>query len=213
MNFSMVSEKGGVAKTTSAIHLAAHLAYFAPTLILDQDRSGNASGWATRGNLPIKALRMNQKGVHEALREHTHLVIDTRGGMDDQDLKDVYENSDQVIIPVVPDMMTLQALEKTANVLRGIDPTLSRLRVLFTMVRKIQGRSDAMENARNIIETHYDIRCLKATIRQTEAFREASNQGQLVKDTRNALGKTAWLDYEQALREIAPQLWLEVKAI
>src|SRR5690349_7749300 len=46
MKIGVVNTKGGVGKTTIAVHLAAMLAGQAPTLLIDGDPQGSAVSWA-----------------------------------------------------------------------------------------------------------------------------------------------------------------------
>ena len=49
MIVTVASHKGGVGKTTTAVHLAAYLQTLAPTLLLDGDDTRNATAWSHRG--------------------------------------------------------------------------------------------------------------------------------------------------------------------
>jgi chromosome partitioning protein len=59
MIFTVTSYKGGVGKTTTAIHLAAYLSRKAPTLLVDGDAIRSATKWRERGGnegLPFKVV-------------------------------------------------------------------------------------------------------------------------------------------------------------
>jgi chromosome partitioning protein len=56
MIITVASFKGGVAKTTSAVHLAAYFQQKGETVLIDGDPNRSATGWAKRGNLPFKVI-------------------------------------------------------------------------------------------------------------------------------------------------------------
>ena len=201
MILSLVSWKGGCGKTTSSIHFAALLASRGSTMLVDEDRSRNASNWTARGehHLPFKAYPPRALGSEA--RKHDHIVIDTRGGLEDQDLVDLYDNSDLIIVPAVAESMTLEALVNTVNILKKHGRDLDKLRVLFTMTRRPGGKSDKVTEAKNAV-SELGIQTLNVTIRATEAFKDACDAGKLVRDARNPIGKLAWMDYERAFREL-----------
>ena len=58
MIVTVASFKGGVGKTTTALHLAAYCQTLAPTLLVDGDLNRSALDWAKRGNLPFKVVML-----------------------------------------------------------------------------------------------------------------------------------------------------------
>jgi chromosome partitioning protein len=56
MIITIASFKGGVSKTTTAVHLAAYLQQRSPRLLIDGDSNRSATGWARRGQLPFKVV-------------------------------------------------------------------------------------------------------------------------------------------------------------
>jgi chromosome partitioning protein len=69
MIITVTSHKGGVGKTTTAIHLAAYLQRLAPTLLVDGDAIRSATKWSQRGGntgLPFKVV------THAQLVNHVH---------------------------------------------------------------------------------------------------------------------------------------------
>jgi chromosome partitioning protein len=53
MSVTVASYKGGVSKTTTAIHLATHFQEVAPTILIDGDPNRCVSTMAKRGGMPF----------------------------------------------------------------------------------------------------------------------------------------------------------------
>ena len=80
MIITVTSYKGGVGKTTTAIHLAAYLHRLAPTLLVDGDAIRSATKWSQRSGhtgLPFKVVTHAQMVSH--IRDHQNVIIDTEG--------------------------------------------------------------------------------------------------------------------------------------
>jgi len=93
MIVTVTSYKGGVGKTTTAIHLAAYLQRLAPTLLVDGDAIRSATKWSQRGSdagLPFKVVTHAQMVSH--IRDYQHVIIDTEGNPTDDDFKDLANN-------------------------------------------------------------------------------------------------------------------------
>ncbi|TSA85482.1 ParA family protein [Deinococcus detaillensis] len=197
MIIGVLSRKGGVGKTTLAVHLAAMLARQGKTLLVDEDETRNATTWSRSGKMPFTVA-----GVMELAREaprHEHVVIDSRGGMDQASMRDLYKSSDVVVIPVAAEFMTMTTLVQTLDVLRDVDPALGKARVVLTMTRP--GRK--LEDARTAL-ADVGPAPIQATVRYSEAFRDATEQGVLVRDVRgNRLAKSCWQDCEEVFRGLA----------
>lgn len=78
MHLAVASLKGGVGKTTTAIHLAAYLQQDQPTLLIDADRNRSALVWAKEDKLPFMVA--SQAGAVAIIARYTHIIIDMRGG-------------------------------------------------------------------------------------------------------------------------------------
>jgi chromosome partitioning protein len=75
MIVTVASHKGGVGKTTTAVHLAAYLQTLAPTLLLDGDDTRNATAWSQRGEgFAFKVA--DEVQAARLARNFTHTVID-----------------------------------------------------------------------------------------------------------------------------------------
>src|SRR5882757_3048365 len=101
MIVTVSSMKGGVGKTTTAVHLAAYLQTLAPTLLLDGDDTRNATAWSQRGKgFPFRVADEIQAA--RLSRDFEHTVIDTGQHPRQVDLKALSDACDLLVIPAVP---------------------------------------------------------------------------------------------------------------
>jgi chromosome partitioning protein len=200
MIITVTSYKGGVGKTTTAIHLAAYLQRLAPTLLVDGDAIRTASKWSQRSKntgLPFKVVTHAQMVNH--IRDYRHIIIDTEGNPTDDDLKDLADNCDLLIIPAVPETVATDGLLHTLLKLKELKHT--KHKVLLTMVPP-KPRTDG-QVLREMLASQ-SVPAFASEIPRLAAFEKAAAEGvpvYSVKDDRNA-GR-AWDAYEAAGKEIA----------
>jgi len=197
MIVTVTSYKGGVAKTTTAVHFAAYLQTLAPTLLLDGDSTKNATAWGQRGSgFPFRVAGIDQAA--KLARQFTHIVIDTgqRPSMDD--LKAAADGCDLLIIPAVPASLDTDGLGQTIRALQEIGTTAYR--VLLTKVPP-PPEKEAVELRALLKSMHVPV--LKADIPRLKAFEKAAASGQIVKDVDDRNATRAWEAYEAACKEIA----------
>ena len=89
MIVTLGNAKGGVGKSTAAIHIAAYLQTLAQTLLVDSDHIRASLAWSKRGKLPFKVVDENQQAKAMQERRYEHIVIDTPGSIDDQGLREL----------------------------------------------------------------------------------------------------------------------------
>jgi chromosome partitioning protein len=199
MIITITSYKGGVGKTTTAIHLAAYLQRLAPTLLVDGDAIRSATKWNHRGGdtgLPFKVVTHAQMVNH--IRDYQHIIIDTEGNPSDDDFTDLATNCDLLVIPAVPESVATDGLTHTLAKLRTLGNKSHR--VLLTMVPP-KPRTEGQQ-LREMLNTQ-GIPVFNAEIPRLAAFEKAAAEGvpvYAVKDDRNA--PRAWDAYEAAGKEI-----------
>ena len=197
MIVTVASFKGGVAKTTTAVHLAAYLNAIGPTVLVDGDPNRSATGWAQRGSLPFRVAdeRQAPRVIRDTRAEHT--VIDTAARPSREDLEALADGCDVLIVPSTPDALALDALMATVETLRAIGS--SRFRVLLTIVPPRPSRDG--DNARAMIEGA-GLPVFSGSIRRAVAFQRAALTGCVVTDVKDARSADGWGDYEAVGREL-----------
>lgn len=197
---SLASLKGGVGKTTSAIHIAGHLAESEPgsVAIIDRDRTRSATSWARSGNLSF--FVGTQDAVFKRVDEFRTLVVDARGGLETDELLEMADASDFMLLPTNVEYMSLDAMAQTAEILKSLGK--DKFAVLFTMARS----GKKVKTAREIV-SDLGLPIFATEIRMSEAFKDASAESVLVKDVRhNKLARKCWDDYSQIVTEIKTRI-------
>lgn len=199
MIITVASFKGGVAKTTSAVHLAAYLNARGGAILVDGDPNRSTSGWARRGALPFRVVdeRQAPRVIRDARPGHT--VIDTAARPSREDLEALAEGCDLLIVPTTPDALALDALLATVETLRSVGA--DRFKVLLTIVPPRPSRDG--DNARAMIEGA-GLPLFKGSIRRAVAFQKAALAGCVVADTKDLRAAEAWNDYEAVGGELTP---------
>ena len=132
MIVTVLSAKGGVGKSTTAIHLATYFQSLAPTLLVDGDGIRSATKWSQRGNgqgLPFKVIGYAE--LARSASQFTHIIIDTEA-LSDEDFRDATKGSDALVIPAVPESVATDGLTHTIAKLQEMGS--DHYRVLLTMV-------------------------------------------------------------------------------
>lgn len=195
MIITVASFKGGVAKTTSAVHLAAYFQTLAPTLLIDGDPNRSATGWANRGKLPFKVI--DERQAAKFAKGFEHIVIDTQARPQREDLEALSNGCDLLVLPTTPEALAIDALMLTVNDLQSLGS--SSYKILLTIVPPKPSRDG--EEAKEMLEGE-GLPVFKTTIRRLAAFQKASLMGIVVSSVPDSRAKLGWSDYVAIGKEI-----------
>lgn len=197
MIVTVASFKGGVGKSTTAIHLASYFAQDETNnvLLLDGDANRSASNWAERGDLPFRVA--DERHAAKYSRSADHIVIDTAARPSESDLKSLAEGCDLLVLPCVPDVLSLEAMMLTVGTLRKLNN--QSYKVLLTIVPPLPNR-DGSEARKSLLKAELPL--FKTTIRRFQAYKKAALKGVPVYKVSDSKSKIAWNDYKKVGQEI-----------
>lgn len=192
MKIACGSIKGGVGKTTIAVHLAILAAADGKdALLIDGDAQGSASDFAAarrdaRGdtgytNVQLFGAAIRAEGERLAAKYDT-VVIDV-GGHDSAGQRAALSIADAVVLPFLPSSLDIWSLERTVDMLeeaRAYNPALRALALLNRADPQGPDNLAAVEVAGELS----GVEVLGAQLGNRKAFRSAIGQGLIVAELR-----------------------------
>lgn len=194
MYITVAGFKGGVGKTTTAVHLACFFAEQGSTLLVDGDPNRSATGWAKRGQLPFKVADI--MAAPRLSPQFEHVVIDTAARADQDDLEALADGCELLVLPSTPAALDIDAMLQTIDMLQKLGN--DRYRILLTMVR-----SKPVKTAEQAREALDGLPLFKQDIRNLICYEKASLEGVPVYGVKgDRMAKIAWREYEAVGKEV-----------
>ncbi len=195
MFVTVASYKGGVGKTTTAVHLAAYFQDLAPTLLIDGDPNRCVSAMSKRGGMPF-TIADEREGLY-AVRNYRHVIVDTEARPGAADFEDLARGCDLLVIPTVPASMDTDVLILTLAAAQKLVP--DKYRVLLTKVPP----SPEPEGAALRKELkNGGIPVFSTEIPRLKAFEHAAAAGVPVSTLTDERGRRAWQAYRAVAKEV-----------
>lgn len=188
--YAIVNTKGGVAKTTTAVHLATKLSESGSVLLIDGDSQASAASWAawrreanykpspTTTCLSGKAILTEGK---ELAKNYDNTVVDV-GGRDSVGLRSALLLAQKAIVPIGASNLDAAALTDLMTIIDLAKDHNKNLDVKLLLSRVDPRTKDVNEMVQFLREQNLPL--MHAKICERVAFRRAIGEGLTVKEIR-----------------------------
>lgn len=171
MRLALVNTKGGVGKTTTAMHLAAGLSAHGRTLLVDCDPQQSALTWSQGVELPFSVISLPVTDVHKRIPAlaagFEHVVLDTPPGHV-AIIKSAVLATDAVLVPIAPTSVDVDRLRPTFELLAELEPVHEvGVGVLLTKMR--YGTNSARGIREVLAEQNYPVMTNEIPLSETYA--------------------------------------------
>ncbi len=185
MIISLLNQKGGVGKTTLAVHIATGLAQTGSrVLLVDADQQGSALDWsASRSDAAplFPVIGLPKPTLHRELqtlaRDYAHVVIDGPPRVYDV-ARSAILASDVVLIPVQPSPYDVWAAKEIVDLVQEAAMFNENRKAAFAINRKIVNTAIGRDVADALAS--YTLPVLQSQICQRVSFAESAAQGSTV---------------------------------
>lgn len=204
MIYGLTNSKGGVGKTTIAVHLAAFLAGKKRTVIfIDADPQQSASAWIKELSTSVRLETLDSpkdliRRIAELTAEADDIVIDGPAGLSET-TRAIMVRADKVFLPCGPSILDLRAASKAVLLLHEAQKARKGLPKGALIPNKLQKRGRLSREMLDAVDK-LEIPVL-AGLSLRQAFADAAGQATVVSQM-GAQAFLAALEMKQLLKEM-----------
>jgi chromosome partitioning protein len=205
----VANSKGGVGKSTIAVHLAGWLfARGHRVTLADCDTQRSSSEWVSEAVPGVTAVRLSSPdeilNSLPALNEQADYVIADGPGSNTETSRALLLRADYALVPCKASMLEVRALAQATDVLRqaqDIRDGIPKAKIVLSMVGQNYRLTRDMKEAADALE----LPVAKTTITLRQVYADAPGQGSLVWDL-GARGREATAELNGLFRELLPDI-------
>ena len=159
---------------------------------MDGDPNRTAINWAERGSLPFEVA--DERRAMKTIAGADFIIIDTPARPHTDDLKELSSGCDLLILPTIPDILSLQPMLEIARDLGD-----AHYRALLTVVPP-KPNKEGKTIRQELIDGGLPV--FKTMIRRTVGFPKAALAGVPIGELPDSRLRIAWQDYQKLGKEV-----------
>ncbi len=197
MRYAVVNTKGGVGKSTTAVHLASYLAKQGTCLLIDGDSpQGSSASWVgwrrtleggkesgSLGPSPTLSRLVGREVYDEGKQlaaKYDNTVIDA-GGQDNPSIRNALLMCDVAIIPVGASSFDASAMSDMVQLISMVSDINRGLQVRVLLAR-LDSRTKDGDDMRKFLTEQMGLHVLNAEIGERVGFRRTTGRGVTVEE-------------------------------
>lgn len=213
MIITIANTKGGVGKSTVAVHLCWWLNQRGYRVTLaDCDMQESSSEWMHEACPNVKTVRFEKPNdiLNELplLLEETDFVVADGPGSQTETSRALLLRADFAIVPCKASMLEIRALSKATEVLRQAQDIRPRGILKAIIVLSMVGKNYRLTKDMKVAAASLDLPMAKTPLILRQVYADAPGQGAVVADF-GSRGKQAAAEIEKLFAEILPHVGIK----
>lgn len=202
MIISFTNQKGGVGKSTAAVHMTYWLSRRGSVLLVDSDAQQSSSTWIKTLNLPYQVIS-DPEELFETLpalaKQHDAVVIDGPGSLSEV-TKAILARCDLALVPCQPSGLDLHSSNKILRFIRHAQELRVGIPKAAMFLSRATKGTVLLQEAKEVLKQN-PCPLLSTTVYQRQCIADAPGQEKTVFQMSGAAAKEAAKDYQSLFTE------------